>query len=420
MQSNQNFHHQGSKRWRLSPSPQIIKHLQQLNLGIFVMCTAMLVIIWQTPSVPVQAMPIQHLLEWQDLSPDVAGSPSASDPDYSANTAVASENDTYMSPSGHIDPFHGLATASGGVSPGFTSETFTNTDNSGIDLTIYVSDNQFDGGSGTTLQTPDFYGPITCNLSQCGSESPDRHVLGEWNLRVTRDNSVAGDTNTRTPTTVVLSFSDTVFLNEFIIGSLSRVSNNYEHAIVRAFATTDATGAIVKASDFLNISDLTDDSTLLLTGLGDLTEPATTNNLNNIIVDADLNHIGGGLYDNVGDAADDGVYHVYGSGNQGANNYGRAKWVYGDTAIQSIAISFFPTSRFDPDPPFDDTDYTTQWVSAVFSAITLTPENPLAVSLQNTSTSQTSTPMTIFLVAIIVLSVATSVYLSKKQRVELS
>jgi hypothetical protein len=162
---------------------------------------------------------------------------------------------------------------------------------------------------------------------------------------------------------------------------------------------------VVKASGLINISNLTDGSTLV-NGFWDPTGPTTNNDLANLAVEPSLLDIAPpyGVYENIGDGTDDGVYHVYGAGLQtgvpSTSHYGRAKWVYGITSIRSIAISYFPTANTNPDP-FTDTAYTTQWISAIFAAVAFSEEAPTAVTLQNINAAAAAT--TTFLIIIMTL-----------------
>ncbi|MFZ0544688.1 MAG: hypothetical protein WAM60_04590 [Candidatus Promineifilaceae bacterium] len=299
-------------------------------------------------------------IHWDDISPDISP-----DPDFVINDNISPEVDTYFSSDTdpHLDPYHGLGSSTGGVN-GFSSQFFPNAANSGVDITIYYSDNNYDG---PTLEGPDLYEPVI-------DPNPDIRVTGEYVMRVNRD--IGG---TRTPTTVVISFSEPVFMDEFIVGSLSDVDFSYEHAIVRAFASDDATGPVVKASGFINISDLENCDTLLLDQCV-ATGPINTNLLSNVAVDPDLiDSNNDGVYENVGSVADDGLYHVYGVIAQ-PDGYGRVKLIYGSDPIQSIAASYFPTISSDPDP-FTDTVYTDQWISAIVAPYTFTPQIPSAISL---------------------------------------
>lgn len=317
----------------------------------------------------------QFILRWDDLSPDLPAVP-----DFVINDANPSEINTNFSGAAdpHKDPYHGLGSSTGGLS-GFDSQVFTNSSGSGLTLTVYYSRNNHDGNA---LEGPDLYGPFVQNVRD---PNPDRRVTAVWDLRMTRDHIVQ-----RTPTTVVFSFSAPILMDEFIVASLSTVSASHEHAITRAFLTADATGPVVKATQFINISDLNDGSTLL-NGLWDPTGPLTVNALTNVAVDPDLvDSNNDGVYENVGSAADDGVYHVYGVGSQSASRYGRVKLVYGQP-VRSIAVSFFPTSTANANP-FTDTAYTDQWISTIVAPFVFSPYSPTAVSLQHVAVNDGLSP----------------------------
>ena len=112
---------------------------------------------------------------------------------------------------------HGMSTA-GGFS-GFGFQTFSNVAASGVTMTTYYSQNmsetggQYDGA----LRGPNLFGPSGSGAS--GGEHPDRRVVGPWSLRFNND-----QTGTITPSTVALSFSEPVFLNQVILGGLSQVA----------------------------------------------------------------------------------------------------------------------------------------------------------------------------------------------------
>jgi hypothetical protein len=249
------------------------------------------------------------------------------------------------------------------------------------------------------------YGPTSC--SGCSGQNPDLRVTAEWALRVTRDHI-----GTRSPTTVVFSFSQPVLIDELIVASISQVGSSYENAIVRAFATADATGPVVKASGLSNISGISDDATLLH-GLGLDTAPTTTNALSNIAVEMDgLTDIGSdGVFEGVGSAGDDGVYHIYGVGNQSEGRYGRAKWAYTSSTIQSVAVSYFPTDV----ASFTDYTYTTQWISAIFAPFSFSL-SPAAVTLGGASVGAPASgwPTAVLLVA---LGIATLTALARRRAV---
>jgi hypothetical protein len=261
-----------------------------------------------------------------------------------------------------------------------------------VDLTVYYSNNNWDDD---VLEGPDLYQPGALN------PNPDRRVTGQYVLRMTRDHVGA-----RTPTTVVLSFSQPVFIDEYLIASLSTVGVSHEHAIIRAFATNDATGPVVKASEFINISNLaTCVGTLLLDQCVD-EGPTPTNLLSNVAIDPDLTDgDNDGTYENTGTVDDDGVYHVYGIIAQ-PDGYGRVKIVYGDEPIQSIAASFFATSNAAPNP-FADTNYTDQWISTIIAPHSFTPQDPTVITLNQATTSQANTGLLIVAFALVVIATLT-------------
>jgi hypothetical protein len=334
-------------------------------------------------------------IDWSDISPDISP-----DPDFDENDDIAPADDTFFSGAAnpHLDPYHGLGSSTGGLD-GFTSQFFPNVGNSDVDITIYYSNNNYDG---PTLEGPDLYNPED-------NPNPDIRVTGDWTIRINRDN-----VGSRTPTTMVLSFSEPVFMDEYIVASLSTVASSHEHAIVRAFASADATGPVVKASGFINISNLENCDTLLLDQCVD-DGPTHTNLLSNVTVDPDLIDAGGdGVYDNVGSAADDGLYHTFGEISQPVG-YGRVKLVYGTQAIRSIAVSFFPTSNSNPDP-FTDTAYTDQWISTIIAPYSFTPEGPpTAISLGQISISAENTGLVIVVLAFVMMASVSGLTFRKRR-----
>jgi hypothetical protein len=335
----------------------------------------------------------QLLINWGDLTPNINPNP-----DFLENAPIASETDTYFSIAAnpHLDPYHGLGSSTGGLS-GFSSQIFPNVSGSGVTMTVYYSDNNWDDH---TLEGPDLYQPGP-------DPNPDRRVTGEYGLRINRDH-----VGTRTPTTVVLVFSQPVHMDEFLIGSLSRVDGSYEHAVARAFASNNATGPVVKASGFVNISNLSTCATLLFNLCVD-DGPFPTNLLSNVVIDPDLTDGNAdGVYDNVGSVSDNGIYHVYGSIVQ-PSGYGRVKLIYGTEYVQSIAVSFFPTSDANGSP-FTDTDYTAQWISAIVAPHTFTPQGATAITLSQGSASVQNPGLFILGVALIVLAVVSVLTLRQR------
>jgi len=112
---------------------------------------------------------------------------------------------------------HGLSTA-GGFS-GFGYQTFNNVGSSGVAMTLYYSQNMMESGGllDGSLNGPNLFGPSGSGAN--GGEQPDRRVIGPWNLRYNNDQA-----GTITPTSVGLSFSEPVFLNQVLIGNLAKVA----------------------------------------------------------------------------------------------------------------------------------------------------------------------------------------------------
>lgn len=264
------------------------------------------------------------IIDWQTLGWD-------------ETNATSVEVNTYFDEITHNkNPYHGLGSAAGGVS-GFLSQSFTDVDGNGTDLDIYYSHNMHDQ---VPLDSPNLYG------STAGA-NPDRRVTGQYALRYTRDitaNYTHGTHGSiRSPATMVMNFSKPFYMNEIILASLSQIGSDHENTVFRAFDGPNATGSVVKASEYNNISDLDDDSSLLH-GLGDNTGPVQTNDLSNVNTDPDNTFDVNGDGTNIGSSADDGIYHTIGAGNQGDGRYGRVLLKYENTPIRSIAVSTWMTA----------------------------------------------------------------------------
>lgn len=317
-------------------------------------CFAFLLLLLLIPSEKVHAAVscTPSVLDWAALGWD------------ETNIAGAEVNPYFSESLHNEDPYHGLGSASGGIS-GFQSQSFTNVASSGVNIDIYYSQNMFDQ---VAIDVPNLYG------GEAGP-NPDGRTTGSTTLRFTRDytdNYVhATNGSVRSPMTIVASFSEPVFLNEYIIGSLSRVGTNSENVVVRAFDGPDATGSVIKASTFDNISDLDDDSSLIH-GLGDGTAAVLTNDLSNVNMDPDNTFDAGGSGTNIGSASDDGIYHAIGAGDQSASRYGRILLKYENTPVRSIAVSTWTTANA---TDFTEDIYTDGFHSAIFAPYVFCPLN---------------------------------------------
>lgn len=250
--------------------------------------------------------------------------------------------------------YYGLASASGGVTE-FSSQTFSNYAGSGVDLTVHYSQNGYDN---QTNNGPDRYS----NTSGPGvnGENPDRRVTGGETLRINSD--LGG---TLTPVTVVFSFSRPVYINQFIAGSISSaVNGGFEHAMVRAFASANATGPAVAATLYKNISDV--EGPLL----GQTTDLIRTNSLDNVRMDPSIA---------------DNTYHTIGTGAQAEGRYGRVELAWANQLVQSIALSHWATQETEEVngvtlPTFNG-PLTKNWTSMLASPITFTIPEPAHASL---------------------------------------
>ncbi|MGI8604629.1 MAG: choice-of-anchor A family protein [Verrucomicrobiales bacterium] len=117
---------------------------------------------------------------------------------------------------GTRNAYYGLASATGGVA-GFGSQTWNNVSGSGVNMTLYVSQNMTE--SNDQLQGPDLHGDIP---AYTGGVNPDRRVPGHTALRFTSDQHGS----TIAPATIVASFSEPVYINQAIWGSLSSLGGS--------------------------------------------------------------------------------------------------------------------------------------------------------------------------------------------------
>lgn len=114
-------------------------------------------------------------------------------------------------------PLHGMST-SGGFA-GFGYQTFNNVANSGVTMTAYFSQNMTEAGGvlDGSLNGPNLFGPSGSGAN--GGIHPDRRIVGPWSERFNND-----QVGTLTPTTIGFSFSEPVFLNQLLIGHLSKMA----------------------------------------------------------------------------------------------------------------------------------------------------------------------------------------------------
>lgn len=271
----------------------------------------------------------QSLLDWSSLG-------------FIEDEAISSEVDTYVdNVNFDANPHHGFATSSGGVS-GWLSQSFDDVGGSGISITIKNSLNHTDD----VLEGPSIYG------DGAGS-NPDCRVTGTNALRINNDKDAAF-----TPVTVVITFSAAVTIEEFIVGSLSIIgTDGFENIAVRAFTGVDGTGSTVAAAAYENVSDLDSDGSLDH-GLGDLSCPATNNQLSSV---------------SMASPSANNTYHVMGVGLQDDSRYGRVKWEW-SSPIRSIAVSTWITNTGSLIDPNYEYSYHSILISPIsFSAATSFP-----------------------------------------------
>jgi hypothetical protein len=270
-----------------------------------------------------------------------------------SNTA-ANGTDTSLV-GGPTSAHYGLASSTGGVT-GFSSQSFANYAGSGVDLTVHYSQNGYDNNPN---EGPDRYSSTNGSFN----ENPDSRVTGRETLRINSDLGTSGSPTT--PFTIVFSFSRPVYINQFIAGSISSaVNGGFEHAMVRAFASADATGPAVAATLYKNISDISGPL------LGQANDPTRNNSLDNVRMDPSIA---------------DNTYHTIGTGAQAERRYGRVELAWADQLVQSIALSHWATRETEEVngmtlPTFNG-PLTKNWTSMLASPITFTIPEPAHASL---------------------------------------
>lgn len=234
------------------------------------------------------------------------------------------------------NPYHGFATSTGGITGNWQTQSFVNIAGSDVGITLNFSPNPIGSQGGGTTTGPNLYGGT-------GGANPDCQVTGDDALRMVNDKQ-----GTITPFTAILTFDEPVIIDEFIIGSMSQISSNFENGLIRAFTGPTGTGTTVPANTYQNISDLSDDSGLIhsLGGTG----CTTVNQLDNLELDP---------------GSSNNTYHFIGKNNQTSSHYGRVKFGW-STPIQSIAFSTWMTATSN----FDDRTYTTAPHSVIFAPLT--------------------------------------------------
>jgi len=117
---------------------------------------------------------------------------------------------------GSRNAYYGLAGATGGVT-GFGSQMWPNVNGSGVNLTLFYSQNMTEAGGTRNGQNdgPDRHGATS---AATGGVNPDRRITGANALRFNSDRN-----GTITPVTVVASFSEPVYLNQAVWGSLQQI-----------------------------------------------------------------------------------------------------------------------------------------------------------------------------------------------------
>ena len=150
-----------------------------------------------------------------------SGSQSATAPDWASWSSLVPNaplngTDTWT---GARTPYFGLASATGGIT-GFGSQSWPNVNGSGVNMTLYYSQNMTETGGPRhgLADGPDLHGPTT---AQTGGPNPDRRLTGAHALRLNSDRQ-----GTPTPATMVISFSEPVHLDQAIVGSLQQLAGS--------------------------------------------------------------------------------------------------------------------------------------------------------------------------------------------------
>ncbi len=256
--------------------------------------------------------------------------------------------DTYIDNVNYeANPYHGFATSTGGITANWQSQSFSDISGSGIGITLHFSPNPIGSIGGSSTTGPNLYGGT-------GGSNPDCQVTGNDALRMVNDKQ-----GTITLFTAILTFDEPVIIDEYIIGSMSQIASNFENGLIRAFTGPMGSGTTVPASTYQNISDLSDDSSLIhnLGGSG----CSTVNLLANIELDA---------------PSSNNTYHFIGKNNQSSGHYGRVKFGW-STPVQSIAFSTWMTASSN----FDDRTYTSAPHSVIFAPLTFSRCNSCNLDL---------------------------------------
>lgn len=236
-----------------------------------------------------------YTLDWGTVSIAESGALTGTDTNASAGSGSAG---------------FGLATA-GGFS-GFGEQSLNNVNGSGVNVKLRYSQNMSPGG-------PRLYGPGgPLASSLLAGPNPDARVTGPYGLVFTGDQS-----GTITPATLGLDFSEPVLIDSVILGGVSTVNGKPEAGLVRAWSGAATGGSLVPASEFANLSS---NSGPLY---GSASDSVTTNAAGNAILSSPAS----------------GVYRVAGAGASEESRFGRARFGWNTSPVQSLAVSTFGQSR---------------------------------------------------------------------------
>lgn len=240
---------------------------------------------------PVVSLDQSYTLDWGSVS-------------IAENAALSGAETTAAAGSGSA----GFGLASAGGFSGFGEQTLSNVNGSGVNVKLRYSQNMSPGG-------PRLYGPTgPLASSLLAGPNPDARVTGPYGLVFTGDRS-----GTITPATLGLDFSEPVLIDSVILGGVSTVNGKPEAALVRAWSGAATGGSLVPASEFTNLSGSSGPL------YGSASDPVTTNAAGNAILGSPAS----------------GIYRVAGAGASEDSRFGRARFGWNTSPVQSLAVSSF-------------------------------------------------------------------------------
>ncbi len=201
---------------------------------------------------------------------------------------------------------HGLAT--GGGFSGFGTQTLSNVNGSGINVTLAYSQNMTNAAGSST--GPSLYSPSGGGGS--AGINPDARVSGPYALAFNADR-----TGTITPATFGFNFSSPVYIDSVILGGLCTIAGQPENTLIRAWSAVNAGGTLVAASNYENFSAEAGPF------YGSATDPILLNATTNVLMGSGS----GSLYHTQGNAAEP--------------RQGRVRLGWATSPVQSAAVSLW-------------------------------------------------------------------------------